>query len=203
MQTLETTISDRRADDELRQLARDSGRGSAGAFTDLAGRILDPVRRWATRLTDDPDEADDVAQLVLLRLHERIDQFEGRSRFTTWLYRLTRNVALDRRRTARRRAALGETHRIELTGAVVEPPSAQALDAEALAALVRHHRRALTRREREVFERVDLEGMPTTEAAAALGIAPSTVRVLLGRARRTIRLRMLEEHPDLLKEYWS
>jgi RNA polymerase sigma-70 factor (ECF subfamily) len=203
VQTLETTISDPRADDELRRLARDSGRGSAGAFADLAGRMLEPVRRWAGRLVDDPDEADDIAQVVLLRLHQRVEQFEGRSRFTTWLYRLTRNVALDRRRTAQRRAGIREAQRLEMHGAVVDPPSATALDAEALAALVRHHRRALTRREREVFDRVDLGGMPTAEAAAALGIAPSTARVLLARARRTIRLRMLAEHPDLLEEYWS
>ncbi len=200
--TLETTINDPRADDELRQLARDSGRGNGGAFADLTARILGQVRRWAGQMTGDPDEADDVAQLVLLRLQDRVDTFEGRSRFTSWLYRLTRNVALDRRRTALRRAALLAEYRGELASSVA-PPGADALDARAMADLVRHHRRSLTRRERAVFDRVDLEGMPTADAAAALGIAPSTARVLLARARRTIRLRMLAEHPELLKEYWS
>ncbi len=46
----------------------------------------------------------------------------------------------------------------------------------------------------------DLEQRPVNEVADLLGIAPSTVRVLLARARQTIRLRMLAEHPDLLEE---
>jgi DNA-directed RNA polymerase specialized sigma24 family protein len=48
---------------------------------------------------------------------------------------------------------------------------------------------------------VDLEQRPVQEVAETLGIAPSTVRVLLARARQTIRLRMLAEHPDLLQEF--
>ena len=55
--------------------------------------------------------------------------------------------------------------------------------------------------QQEVFTMVDLEQRPVQEVAETLGIAPSTVRVLLARARQTIRLRMLAEHPDLLQEF--
>jgi RNA polymerase sigma factor (sigma-70 family) len=74
------------------------------------------------------------------------------------------------------------------------------LDPDGLAELVRSYRTDLTPRQREVFTMADLEQRPVNEVADLLGIAPSTVRVLLARARQTIRLRMLAEHPDLLEE---
>ncbi|HRP08355.1 MAG TPA: RNA polymerase sigma factor [Gemmatimonadales bacterium] len=186
--------------DELGALARSVDPGDPATFTALARRILAPVRNLAIRLTGDADEADDIAQLVLIRLHRQVESFEGRSRFTTWLHRLTVNVIHDRRTTERRRAALRDAHRHELaTGHHEADPVA--LDAAALADLVKGCQVLLTPREREVFRMIDLEGRDTASVAAELRIAPSTARVLLARARRRIRLEMLAEHPQLLKEY--
>ena len=49
----------------------------------------------------------------------------------------------------------------------------------------------------------DLKGLPTNEIAAALGLQPVSVRAALSRARRRIRLRMMEQHPHLLEDYGS
>lgn len=191
-------IADFRHDpSDLGALIDRARRGSAAAFAQLTGRVHGPVRRWARRLTGDPDDADDVAQLVLLRLHANLDAFEGRSRLTTWLYRMTRNVALSRRRTEQRRAAL-------LARAPADPDVAAEpadADAERLGALVRFHATRLSRRQREVFDLADLQGRSAAEIAERLGVEPVTVRVTLLKARRAIRLRMLESHPELLEEY--
>ncbi len=172
-------------------------RGSAAAFGDLATRVHGSVHRWARRLTGDADDADDVAQLVLLRLHAHLDEFEGRSRLTTWLYRMTRNIALSRRRTERRRATLL---------AQASPPESEVapapdVDAARIGALVRFHATKLSGRQRDVFELADLRGTPVAEIAARLGVKPVTVRVTLLKARRAIRMRMIESHPELLGEY--
>src|SRR5688500_9976702 len=103
---MELSINESREDEELATLARSASGGSAGAFEELVRRVHTRVRRWARRLTRDLDDADVVAQLALLRLHERGSDFEGRSRFATWIYRVTTNVANDRRRRAERRATL-------------------------------------------------------------------------------------------------
>jgi len=76
-------------DDELTALAGRVRGGNAAAFDELARRVRDRVRQWARRVVADDDDAEDVAQLVLVQLHQRIGEFEGRSRFATWLYRVT------------------------------------------------------------------------------------------------------------------
>jgi len=207
---LELVIDDESRDDaELTTLVAHARTGSAAAFEELARRVRSRVRRWAGRLVRDGDDAEDVTQLVLLRLHARIGDYEGRSRFTSWLYRVTRNLALDHRRTAERRRALlaPEMSRANASSApdFTAAPDVAARDDDAarLARLVRAYFTELPPRQREVFEMADLHGRAPSEIAAALGIAPSTVRVLLLKARRTIRSRMLAEHPRLLEEYRS
>jgi RNA polymerase sigma-70 factor (ECF subfamily) len=195
----ELPISQPDQDDLLGALVGRAKQGSAAAFAELAARIQAQVRRWALRVTHDKDDADDVAQLVLLRLHLRLREFEGRSRFTTWLYRMTRNVALNRRRIERRRAGL--LHAIPPSPATVMPDIAGQSDDDRLAVLVRSLSRELSRREREVFELADLQGMSAPDIATLLGLQPVSVRAALSRARRRIRLRMLEQYPYLLEEY--
>lgn len=203
MPRLELVIDESRDDAELTTLAAQARGGSASAFDELARRVRSRVRRWAGRLVGDGDDAEDVTQLVLLRLHARIGDYEGRSRFTTWLYRVTRNLALDHRRIAERRRALLAPEATRASASVAPDAAAADDDAARLARLVQAYFTELPPRQREVFEMVDLRGRAPSEIAAELGVAPSTVRVLLLKARRTIRSRMLAEHPRLLEEYRS
>lgn len=53
------------------------------------------VTNWCGRICRDPDLAEDAAQEVFVKLHRRLDSFEGGSRFTTWLFVLARNSTLD------------------------------------------------------------------------------------------------------------
>ena len=186
-------------DDELATLVQRVRGGSSGAFEELARRVRDRVMRWARRVVDDRDEAEDVTQLVLVRMHERMSEFEGRSRFGSWLYRVTRNVALERQRAEARRSALlaGE----QSDSALHELTEADDVDAERIRQIVIAYFDLLSPRQREVFALIELHGIPANDVAARLGIEASTVRVLLLRARRTIRARMLAQHPDLLEDY--
>jgi len=199
---LELTVPIPRDDDPLATLAQRAHAGHAGAFDELARRVRDRVRRWASSVTLDEDDAEDVAQQVLLTLHARTGEFGARSRFTTWLYAITRNVALARRRTeARRRALLARVPNDAVTA-----PTADALGDDAaarLADLVHLVSVELTPRQREVFELADVHGLTSTEIGRRLGVTPSTARGILLQARRAIRLRILEHHAALLKEYRS
>src|SRR5688572_25768914 len=104
--SMEIAVTGPHDDDELAALVGQARVGDTAAFDELARRVRDRVRRWAQRHLTDGDDAEDVAQLVLVRLHERLDDFQGRSRFGTWLYRITRNIAIERRRSESRRSAL-------------------------------------------------------------------------------------------------
>src|SRR5436853_5944286 len=81
-------------DDAVAPLVRRAQSGDPGARDELLRSCHATVYRWALVQIGDPDDADDVAQEVLVRLATRLDRYAGRSRFTTWLYQVTRNTAL-------------------------------------------------------------------------------------------------------------
>ena len=199
---MEIAVPGPRDDDELAALVGRARTGNAAAFDALARRVRDRVTQWARQVVVDDDDAEDVAQLVLVRLHQRLGEFEGRSRFVSWLYRITRNVALERRRLDARRDAL-LARDAAMAVETIAADSGDVSDATRIQALLVAQFDALPARQREVFELVELRGISAADAARALGIEASTVRVLLLRARRTIRARMLAQHPTLLEDYRS
>jgi RNA polymerase sigma-70 factor (ECF subfamily) len=188
-------------DDDLPSLVEGARAGRPAALERLLSRVHQRVREWAGKFTDDSDSADDVAQDVLIGLERRVRNFRGDSRFSTWLFTVTRNVALSRRRKEQRRAAIVDRRLVGLD----DETSARAhdLDAEALGALVLRYFDALPRRQRQIFEFSDIRGWTPAEIAKELGMEQTTVRVHLFKARQTIRARMLENHERLLKEYGS
>jgi RNA polymerase sigma-70 factor (ECF subfamily) len=188
-------------DGDLPSLVDGVRSGRPAALDRLVARVQDRVRGWAGRFTDDADAADDVAQEVLIGLERRVKRFHGASRFSTWLFAVTRNVALSQRRRETRRAMLLERRAAsEVTGIATgesDPDTAR------LASLVLLYFDALPNRQRSIFEMVDLQGMTPAEVARQLGMEQVTVRAHLFKARRAIRRRLLEHHERLLKEYRS
>jgi RNA polymerase sigma-70 factor (ECF subfamily) len=188
-------------DGDLPSLVDGVRSGRPAAVDRLVARVQDRVRGWAGRFTDDADAADDVAQEVLIGLERRVKRFHGASRFSTWLFAVTRNVALSQRRRDQRRAMLLE-RRLESRPAEIATAEDDP-DLARLASLVLQYFEALPNKQRSIFEMVDLQGMTPAEVARQLGMEQVTVRAHLFKARRTIRGRMLEQHERLLKEYRS
>lgn len=185
----------------LEPLVRRSQAGDRDAFNELADECHAQVYRWALAQTGHPDDADDVAQDVLLRLHAGLGRYRSESRFTTWLYRVTRNVAVNHQRRQRRRSKLGERVDAAMIEAAAEVPDpADTLHQADTVEAIMVQFRELPRMQREVFDLVDLQGMTPSDASALLGMNPSTVRAHLFRARRAIRGRMLERHPELVED---
>ncbi len=185
-------------DGDLPSLVDEVRSGKPAALERLIARVQSRVRTWAVRFTGDEDTADDVAQQVLIGLDRRVKRFDGASRFTTWLFAVTRNAALSERRKSERRTALANEHH---SLALEEPSRAADPDAARLAGLVVKYFDALPRRQRQVFELADLRGLTPTEIAEKLGMEAVTVRGHLFKARRAIRAKLLEHHERLLEEY--
>jgi RNA polymerase sigma-70 factor (ECF subfamily) len=80
--------------------------GDAEAFAELVRRYRKRIFALALHLTKSSSEADDIAQEVFLKAYRALDQFEGRSEFFTWVYRMAVNRSLNARRDRERR---GET----------------------------------------------------------------------------------------------
>ena len=187
-------------DDDLPSLVDGVRSGRPASLERLVAHVQDRVRRWAGKFTVDGDEAEDVAQDVLIGLERRVKTYDGASGFSTWLFAVTRNVALSRRRREHRRAMLLEQRGLLAGG---QDSVARDPDAAAIATLVLRYFDELPRRQRQIFELADLRGMTPAEIARALGMQQVTVRAHLFKARQTIRGKMLEHHERLLTEYRS
>ncbi len=174
--------------------------GDAGARDALLRACRDTIYRWALIQTGDGEDAEDVTQEVLIRLHRSLARFAGRSRFTTWLYRVTRNEAANFGRRVRSRLRLVQAAAQESAEAADAADPLGRLHAEQVAALVGTLLHRLPRRQREVFYLADVEGCAAEEIAERLALSPVTARVHLMHARRALRSEVLARLPELGEE---
>ena len=160
--------------------------GDERAFGEVYREHAGRVYALCLRMSGDRAAADELVQDVFVRAWERLRSFRGQSAFSSWLYRLTVNVVLMRRRATRRREqrvfTTGEPDRLERGGGPAR--AAEGLDLERAVA-------ALPDGAREVLVLHDIEGYTHAEIGRACGIAAGTSKAQLFRARRLLR-EMLE-----------
>jgi RNA polymerase sigma-70 factor (ECF subfamily) len=174
--------------------------GDAAAREELLTRCHGTIRRWVGVLIADADDVDDVTQEVLIRVALRLETFARRARFTTWLYQVTRHTALSlRRRIARRVRLVDELPARSPTQRAPDPLAET--EASEMRGMMAELFRELPERQREVFYLVDIEGHDAVAIAPQLGLRPVTVRAHLFRARRALRSKILERHPELAEGY--
>jgi RNA polymerase sigma-70 factor (ECF subfamily) len=163
-----------------------------GGFFEAWG---DRLYRLSLRLTGDPAAAEDVVQEAFLRLMAGADAIEGRSRLATWLYRVAYNASMDRLREGRRTTPVPEE---QADGALPIPslfvdfrfsPEAMLKDAEMRRALDEAIA-SLPPSLRAAFLLRDVEGLSTAEAAEALSLTETNLKVRLHRARLLLRERL-------------
>ena len=85
---------------------RAAAKGDTAAFSELVRLYQEPVWRFLTRFTGDPHLAEDIAQDTFVKLHRRIGSYKFRSKFSTWVFSIARNTAIDAHRSSARQERL-------------------------------------------------------------------------------------------------
>lgn len=182
------TADDGPADDPRsdEQLMRALGDGATEAFGVLFRRHYPRVQSLCARMCGGGPVADDLAQESFLRALRHRHTFRGDARFTTWLYRVARNVCLQQLAdSAREHAARERWHSeaaAEVTVAVHVDDGADDRAARVAAAMSRLHPS-----HREVLVLARLEELSFLEVAEILGCTPGAARVRAHRALQALR----------------
>lgn len=174
--------------------------GGVEALDRLVRRMYPELYRWALLKCGEPADAEDIAQDAAITMHRQISTFAGRSRFTTWAYRIVSNAAVDFHRRNQRHVLRREP--AEALDDIAQPVAQMELKmaSDQFADLVRRFFADLSESQRTVFYLVDLQGYAPKDVAEMLDANPNTVRVHLLKARRSIRSRLLEHHPEIVEE---
>lgn len=161
--------------------------GDPEALSALLESARPMVHQWATLRTQDPDDAEDVTQMVLLKLCAGLPAFRGESRLSSWLYRVTMNETSGfcRKRTQERvqaRVWMETRHYSFSTNS-----DSNQVDRQRVAGTIRNVACALPPLQMAAFRLIDLDGMRPCEAARELGKSQANIRSSLCRARKRIR----------------
>lgn len=186
---------------EERALVTLAREGDTDAFADLVRRRSPGVLAFLRRMLGDAEDARDVAQLTFVRVWENLDRYDPSFAFSTWLFRIAGNLAIDALRSRRTRARTeAENFRLVRGGRT------QA-DSEGPAALAREEVRrifeacagVLSEKQRLVFVLREFEEKESREIAEILDCRESTVRNHLFQARRLLREEMVNRFPEFVR----
>ena len=176
--------------------------GNTSAFDVIVRRYNTKVDSLAYRLLNSVEDAEDVAQDTFSQAFKGLGSFRGTSKFYTWLFRITYNLAISQRR--KRKPALSLNSQTDSQGEItlpsddvspmknMEDEEGKTLMEKALGLLSLDHRAGLVLKE--------IEGFSYEEIALSLGVPVGTVRSRLHRARlelRAILEKLDKERADL------
>jgi RNA polymerase sigma-70 factor (ECF subfamily) len=177
-----TDSVDAQSDEEL---ARRAAAGERAALESLLARHLDRIHAVCRRVLVHPEDALDATQEALIAITRGISRFDGRSRFTTWMYRVATNAALDEARRRRRRPIASEHIADVSSGADPTAAVDARLDVDAaMATMPPDYRAAVALR--------DLVGLDYAEIASVLDVPIGTVRSRIARGRATLADRLTD-----------
>jgi len=149
----------------------------------------DDVWRYAYAITKNHEQSKDIAQEVFIKVHLKLSTFRGQSSFKTWLFSITRNIAINEMRS-------NYFRRILLFDQVKNTQTSQSAEVAYIGSQAANDIReiimCLSRKLREVLI-LDLEhDLTIQEMAALLGISEGTVKSRLSRARKEVEKKWRE-----------
>jgi len=186
------------------QLVEEALSGNALSFQLLVERYQERIFALARRYTKSAVEVEDIAQDTFLKAYRRLETFQRQSSFSTWLYRIAVNTALDFLKRMGR-SPVRAVEDPELTaepargqagsGVHVDAPEAR-LQREEIARVTHAVLEELPEIFRTVLVLRELEQLSYQEMAEVLGISIGTVESRLFRARARFKDALLRLHPE-------
>jgi RNA polymerase sigma-70 factor (ECF subfamily) len=178
------------------QLMLEAKAGNDASFEHLLQRYRTPLVNFLYRMVRDPATAEDLAQEVFLRVYRARHGYEASAKFTTWLFRIATNLALNRIRDTRyRQMEISLDVRAEDESPVIELPARelrvdQVLIERDRVVMIRRAVEALPEKQRIAVLLHKYEEMDYCEIAKVLECSEAALKSLLFRAYETLRVQL-------------
>ena len=169
--------------------------GDTALYEIIMRRYNQRLYRVARAILRDDAETEDVIQDAYVRAYEHLDQFEGRALFSTWLTRIAVHEALSRLRLRNRNQQLddvGHEEHTDMNRIEVSPDPEESASRAELSRLLEEALLELPEQYRTVIVLRDVEGLSTSETAAALDLTEENVKIRLHRGRAAARGHIVE-----------
>ncbi len=168
--------------------------GDTEAFRDLVEAHQSRVIGTVAKMLGNSAEAEDIAQQVFLRIWKSAPRYEPTAKFTTWLFKITRNLVFNEHRRSNRRPVTAleveqEEHHLQPTDPAARGPGETLLDTE-LADAIQTAIDALPEPQRMAIILRRYEELPYEEIGAILDLTVPAVKSVLFRARQELRVRL-------------
>ncbi|HEY1805632.1 MAG TPA: sigma-70 family RNA polymerase sigma factor [Terracidiphilus sp.] len=171
--------------------------GDVAAYDTLVHKYERQIFRIAQHITQNREDAEDVMQDAFLKAYEKLDQFQGNSKFYTWLVRIAVNESLMRLRKRRTGKLVSMDEDVQTDEGSVPrdfadwaPNPEQNYTQSELAEILKKTIQGLPQGFRVVFVLRDVDGLSTEETAETLGLSVPAVKSRLLRARLQLRERL-------------
>ena len=166
------------------ELVRESCSGNQEAFAELIGRYKNLVYSVVLRMVNDPEDANDLAQEVFLKIYRNLDKYSPSFQFSTWVIRIATNTVIDLRRKKRMDMVSMEDLSVEPVG---ENSPEDAVGRKERQKQLKAAIDALPEMYRLPILLYHLEGMSYQEISKALKIPLSKVKNRIFRGRKLLR----------------
>jgi RNA polymerase sigma-70 factor, ECF subfamily len=194
METIQKRVGEDVSELALVQAAK---KGDLEAFSELVHRYDRNIFRIAQHITHNEEDAQDVVQDAFLKAYQNLEQFQGNSKFYTWLVRIAVNEALMKLRKRRNEKTVSMDEDVETEEGSIprevadwSPNPEQLYGQSELGDILKKTIQGLPPGFRTVFVLRDVEGLSTEETAEMLGLSVPAVKSRLLRARLQLRERL-------------
>jgi RNA polymerase sigma-70 factor, ECF subfamily len=180
-------------DDADKALVERFRNGDREAFTELVVRYQRPIYNAAFWVLRRPEDASDVTQIVFLRVAERLDDYDPRYKFFSWIYRIAVNESLNMLRRNRREEALDDE--IDLPASDSTNPERMAGEAQ-LSRQIQIALLRMTTNDRMLLTLRHFSECSYQEIGQILDLDEKTVKSRLFEARHRLRDMLKDLRPD-------
>jgi len=178
-------------------------KGDLAAYCELVNRYNQKVHNLAFRISRNEEDTEEIVQDVFITVFKKIDKFEGKAAFSSWLYRITANTAFMKLRKRKQSQSVSFEDALEggPENFLVAPDDSAILGSrQEIRDTLEKALEQLPPEYRAIFVLRDVDGLSNQEVADILNITVPAVKSRLHRSRLMLRKRLQKFYADLTTE---